>query len=70
MDARQAVRALQDIRPAAAVPIHWGSLAPVGLHLRQWPYLTRPALEFEALARRLTPEIAVRVLLPGDAVTV
>jgi L-ascorbate metabolism protein UlaG (beta-lactamase superfamily) len=65
MSPREAVRALKLLRPRVAVPIHWGSLVPVGLHVRAWPYLTRPPREFAALARRQAPDVKVRVLAPG-----
>jgi L-ascorbate metabolism protein UlaG (beta-lactamase superfamily) len=62
-----AVEALRLINPAVAIPIHWGSLAPYGLHRRAWSYLTRPPLDFVALSRRRTPEVQVQVLQPGEA---
>jgi L-ascorbate metabolism protein UlaG (beta-lactamase superfamily) len=67
MDARQAVEALGLIRPRAALPIHWGSLVPVGLHLRDWSYLSRPPHEFAQLAGLVHPDINVTVLEPGQA---
>jgi L-ascorbate metabolism protein UlaG (beta-lactamase superfamily) len=66
LDARMAVEALCLIRPRLAIPIHWGSLVPVGLHLRDWTYLKRPPIEFAERARQLTPEVEVRVLQPGQ----
>jgi L-ascorbate metabolism protein UlaG (beta-lactamase superfamily) len=68
MDARRAARALQLIRPKLAIPIHWGTFAPVGLHLRTWSYLVRPPLEFAAYARVAAPEVVVWVLAPGEHV--
>jgi L-ascorbate metabolism protein UlaG (beta-lactamase superfamily) len=66
MDARAAVEALQLIRPRLAIPIHWGSLVPFGLHVRTWPYLKRPPHEFAEIAARVVPEVSVRVLEPGQ----
>lgn len=65
MDPLRAARALRLIRPKVAVPIHWGTLAPVGMHFRTWSYLTGPPLEFLAYARALAPDVDVRVLEPG-----
>jgi L-ascorbate metabolism protein UlaG (beta-lactamase superfamily) len=65
LDPLEAARALRLIRPKIAVPIHWGTFAPVGLHLRHWPYLVSPPLDFVEHAHDLAPEVAVRVLEPG-----
>jgi L-ascorbate metabolism protein UlaG (beta-lactamase superfamily) len=67
MDPGAAVEALQLIRPRVAIPIHWGSLVPFGLHLRTWTYLTQPPLEFAELAAQRAPQIEVRVLQPGES---
>jgi L-ascorbate metabolism protein UlaG (beta-lactamase superfamily) len=66
LDPPAAVEALRLIQPRLAIPIHWGSLVPLGLHRREWTYLNRPPLEFAERARRQTPEVEVRVLQPGE----
>jgi L-ascorbate metabolism protein UlaG (beta-lactamase superfamily) len=67
MGPRSAVEALHLIQPRVAIPIHWGSLVPLGLHARTWSYLTRPPLDFVALSRQQTPDVRVEVLQPGDS---
>jgi L-ascorbate metabolism protein UlaG (beta-lactamase superfamily) len=67
MGPRAAVDALRLVRPRAAIPIHWGSLVPFGLHLREWSYLTRPPVDFVELARREVPEVQVHVLQAGES---
>lgn len=67
MDALQAARALRLIRPQVAIPIHWGTFAPAGMHLRHWSYLARPPLDFLGHARDLAPDVEVRVLEPGTS---
>jgi L-ascorbate metabolism protein UlaG (beta-lactamase superfamily) len=66
MDPRRAARALQLLRPRVAVPIHWGTLAPLW-----WRTASRssaePALAFERLAGELAPSVDVRVLPPGSS---
>jgi Predicted Zn-dependent hydrolases of the beta-lactamase fold len=66
---RAAAEVAREIRAAAAVPIHWGTLYPRHLH-RIW---RRPLLEpgdrFAADAKRLAPDVDVRVLRPGEATT-
>ena len=49
------------------VPIHWGTLYPLGLaRLRPGP-LRAPPREFAAWMRELAPQVEVRVLAPGEA---
>jgi L-ascorbate metabolism protein UlaG (beta-lactamase superfamily) len=66
MDPGRAVEALRLLRPRIAIPIHWGSLAPWGLHRGSWSYLTRPAREFAAMAAEDAPHVEVRILQPGE----
>ena len=68
LDPLRAARALRLIRPKIAIPIHWGTLAPIGMHVRSWPYLTKPPLDFLEHARTLAPEVDVRILQPGEFV--
>ncbi len=63
----RAAEALTLIRPAVAVPIHWGTLYPLGLPARLRRFVTRPAGEFAAHAARLAPAVDVRILAPGSA---
>jgi L-ascorbate metabolism protein UlaG (beta-lactamase superfamily) len=67
LDPEDAARALEILRPRFAVPVHWGTLAPLGAK-RLWPWLfERPAREFVEWAGRLAPEVDVRVLAPGES---
>ncbi len=70
MDPLQAARALRLIRPRVAIPIHWGTFAPIGIHLRRWPYLVNPPLDFVRHARHVAPDVEVRVLAPGESIDV
>jgi L-ascorbate metabolism protein UlaG (beta-lactamase superfamily) len=66
---RSAAEAVRKLRPAAAIPIHWGTLYPVGLH-RVWRRpLDEPGPRFAALAREIASDVDVRVLRPGEATT-
>jgi L-ascorbate metabolism protein UlaG (beta-lactamase superfamily) len=67
LDPERAAKALAMLRPRFAVPVHWGTLAPIGAR-RAWPWLfERPAREFVEHARRLAPEVEVHVLAPGES---
>jgi L-ascorbate metabolism protein UlaG (beta-lactamase superfamily) len=68
LDPLEAARTLRLIRPKIAIPIHWGTFAPIGIHLRHWPYLVNPPLDFAAHARQIAPEVEVLVLEPGESV--
>jgi L-ascorbate metabolism protein UlaG (beta-lactamase superfamily) len=65
LNPEKAARAAAMIRPRLAVPIHWGTLYPLGLRRLRPDPLARPPLEFARLARELAPEVEVRVLQPG-----
>jgi L-ascorbate metabolism protein UlaG (beta-lactamase superfamily) len=68
LDPEGAAEAIALLRPKLAVPIHWGTYAPVHLGLRTVPaYLAAPQTAFSAAAARLAPDVAVRVLAPGEA---
>jgi len=67
---RSAAEVARDIRAAAVVPIHWGTLYPRQLH-RVWRRpLDEPGDRFARFARELAPEADVRVLLPGESTTI
>lgn len=64
LDPERAARAVALIKPAIAVPIHWGTYAlprPIGPGSDP----ARPAREFADLVARRTPDVQVRVLPPG-----
>jgi L-ascorbate metabolism protein UlaG (beta-lactamase superfamily) len=70
LDPAQAAHALTLLRPRFAVPIHWGSLAPIGAR-RFWPWVfDEPGRRFAAHAGRLAPDVDVRVLSPGESLRV
>jgi L-ascorbate metabolism protein UlaG (beta-lactamase superfamily) len=64
---RSAAEALLDIRPAVAVPIHWGTLYPARLHHVWHRPLAEPGDRFADHASRIAPGVDVRVLRPGEA---
>ena len=68
LDPEGAAEAIALLRPKVAVPIHWGTYAPVHMGLRTMPaYLSEPQRAFSAAAARRAPGVDVRVLAPGEA---
>ena len=63
MDAARAAEALRLLQPRIAIPIHWGTLAPI---YRRTPYDSDAGARFAALARLAAPEVDVRVLGVGE----
>jgi L-ascorbate metabolism protein UlaG (beta-lactamase superfamily) len=67
LDPERAARAAALISPRLAIPIHWGTLYPLGLaRLRPEPLRAPPDL-FTAAMRELAPQVEARVLSPGEA---
>ena len=67
LDPEGAAAALSLLRPRVAIPIHWGTYAP--LHWRvsgHQPPLEDPAGAFAAAAARVAPDVEVRILQPGE----
>lgn len=68
LDPFTAARAVALLRPRLAVPIHWGTLFPVGLASLRGRALVAPPLEFQRLVGQLAPDVQVRVLTPGETI--
>jgi L-ascorbate metabolism protein UlaG (beta-lactamase superfamily) len=64
LTAEAAAEALALIKPRIAIPIHWGTFAPV--HRRQ-PFHADAGHVFAAKARTTAPDVDVRVLRVGEA---
>jgi L-ascorbate metabolism protein UlaG (beta-lactamase superfamily) len=65
MGPRAAAEALALLRPALAVPIHWGTYRRIGHQPRG-----DPAREFAEHAAELAPGVRVAVLEPGGSVEI
>jgi L-ascorbate metabolism protein UlaG (beta-lactamase superfamily) len=68
MNPRRAAEALKVLKPSVAIPIHWGTLAPLWAP-NGYPKLGSPAEDFRRYAAEIAPEVEVRVLEPGQAFT-
>jgi L-ascorbate metabolism protein UlaG (beta-lactamase superfamily) len=67
LDPERAARAAALLSPRIVVPIHWGTLFPVGLSRIGRRHLIAPPREFERRCAELAPQVEVRVLDPGEA---
>jgi L-ascorbate metabolism protein UlaG (beta-lactamase superfamily) len=67
LDPEKAAFAAAALQPRLAVPIHWGTLFPIGRAVRHGHLLTDPPHEFAEHAARLAPDVAVTVLQPGES---
>lgn len=72
MDPYRAALALRLLIPRLAIPIHWGTLFPLGFDfIPSWAgFLSDPPHRFAWFAKRLAPEIEVSILQPGESKTV
>lgn len=66
MDPLDAARAAALIQPRIAIPVHWGTLAPIGLGPRYRARLGEPPRLFAEHVARLAPNVEVRILAPGQ----
>ena len=69
MDPLDAARAARLIRPRIAIPMHWGTLLPIGLAGRHGGRLGDPPRLFAEHVASLAPDVEVRILQPGQETT-
>lgn len=67
LDPARAAIAVDLIRPSTVVPIHWGTLWPIGLSRYRADRLVAPPHEMAASLSRLGVETNVRMLSPGTS---
>jgi L-ascorbate metabolism protein UlaG (beta-lactamase superfamily) len=65
LDPERAAEAVLRLRPKIVVPIHWGSLHPLGMS--RAAFLREPAEAFQRLVRERAPKVEVRLLEPGES---
>jgi L-ascorbate metabolism protein UlaG (beta-lactamase superfamily) len=69
LDPTRAAEAVARIRPKLVVPIHWGTYFPIHLGLlRQPAFVDLPPAEFLAALADSAPEVAARILRPGEGI--
>jgi L-ascorbate metabolism protein UlaG (beta-lactamase superfamily) len=67
LDPERAAQAAAMLSPRLAVPIHWGTLYPLGLARLRPDGLRRPGERFAGFLRELAPQVNARVLSPGES---
>ena len=70
MNPQRAAESLRILRPRAAVPIHWGTLWPMGMGRVMPNRLQRPPIEFARAAGSTAPEVQVLLTPPGQTVPI
>ena len=68
LDPQSAAEAVALLRPRVVVPIHWGTFRPLHNRARAG-FLRDPVDAFATAARERAPEVEVRVLAPGESLT-
>jgi L-ascorbate metabolism protein UlaG (beta-lactamase superfamily) len=61
-----AARAASLIEPRLAIPMHWGTLLPIGASRTRRARLRSPAELFARHVAELAPTVEVRILTPGE----
>jgi L-ascorbate metabolism protein UlaG (beta-lactamase superfamily) len=69
LDPLDAARALRLLSPRIAIPIHWGTLLPMGFSRRFRARLGDPPRQFAEHAASFAPEVDARILEPGQQTT-
>jgi L-ascorbate metabolism protein UlaG (beta-lactamase superfamily) len=67
LDPKRAAQAAAMLSPRLAVPIHWGTLYPLGFARFRPDGLRLPGERFAAFVRELAPHVDTRVLSPGES---
>ncbi len=70
MDPLQAAHAVELLQPRLAIPIHWGTLLPIGLARNYRARLGDPPRQFAEHVARLAPNVEVRILRSGESTAV
>ncbi len=66
MNPDRAAEAAARISPAVAIPIHWGTLFPLGLRRLASRRFERPGPDFGTAVAARAPGVEVRILEPGN----
>lgn len=68
MDPKAAAMATEIMQPKMVIPIHWGTLYPIGLRFLFPSFLITPPHDYKKMAEKLAPEVEVTILPPGKSI--
>jgi len=66
LDPERAAEAVRRLRPALAIPIHWGTFERLHRRTRDPAALRAPAEDFARAVADVAPAVQVRILAPGE----
>ncbi len=66
MTPKRAAESLSLLRPRAAIPIHWGTFAPLFTRWLRPRFLRTPPYDFQTHAGDVAPDVKVHVVHPGN----
>jgi L-ascorbate metabolism protein UlaG (beta-lactamase superfamily) len=69
MNPLRAAQALTLLNPRWAVPIHWGTLHPIGFGWFKPNFLSRPPHQFAQHAAQIAPHVQVQIPQPGHPIS-
>lgn len=69
MNPYRAAQALQLLSPKVAIPIHWGTLAPLGISLIFPGFLSEPPEDFSYYAKQMAPSVRIEIVPPGSSIS-
>jgi L-ascorbate metabolism protein UlaG (beta-lactamase superfamily) len=70
LDPESAALSLRALAPRVAVPVHYGTLWPMGLRWMRPDVFHQPGRRFAAHARASAPAVEIRVVAPGGSTSV
>ena len=70
MSPAEAAEALSMLSARTAIPIHWGTVRPIGPIWEKMSFLEEPPRVFSREAARIVPMTDVRILSPGESTVV
>ena len=70
LNAERAARALAELAPRAAVPVHYGTYWPIGMDAVRPHEFHTPGRDFARIAGELAPAVSVHLLAHGQSVRV
>lgn len=68
LNPESAVEAIKLLSPRIAIPIHWGTLWPVGMRMLRPSLFERPGPRFAAIAAEHAPNVKIELLSPGGQI--